>query len=356
MKKLAIIGCGGIGGYHLDHFLKFKDLDIELVGFCDVVPEKAERFVKWAGKGKAYTDFRKMYDETKPDVVFIGIEPYKHGEIEFETIERGIHLFVEKPVSLDLDLAKEIRDKIAAKNLIAASGFQCRYDNINEPALEYIKNNEIVVMQGSRVGGVPEVDWWRKKDLSGGQLAEQTVHQMDLLRYLLGDIDLVYSIPTRGFIKDAEWPGYDTDDISTTVFRFASGVKGTMMTGCYSLNGASWDSKMTFGARSSRLDYILCSHVSVFGIEEQDQAEDIAGVVKGDGMQLRNENEVGIRHDSTVDFGTICDRTYLEAVISGDASMIRKIRSPYCDAVKSLALVLACNESMRTGQPVKVEA
>ena len=350
MKKLAMIGCGGIGSYHLDHFVKFDD--IELVGFCDLIPDRAESFVKKSGKGKAFTDFKKMYDETKPDMVCIGIPPYKHGEIEFETTERGIHMFVEKPVSLDLDMAKAIRDKIAVRNLIAASGFQCRYDNINDAAKDYIAKNDIVTMQGSRVGGVPEVDWWRKKDLSGGQLVEQTVHQMDILRYFLGEVDTVYSIPTRGFIKDSEWDGYDTDDISTTIFKFKSGITGTMMTGCYSLNGASWDSKITIGTRSSRLDYILCSHVSIYGVDEKDIAEDIAGVVKGDGMQRRNENEVGIRFKSSVDFGTICDRTFIDAVISGDPS---KIRSPYSDAVKTLALVLACNESMKTGQPVKVE-
>ncbi|MCL2096907.1 MAG: Gfo/Idh/MocA family oxidoreductase [Oscillospiraceae bacterium] len=355
MKKLAVIGCGGIGGYHLEHFMQFKDLDFELAGFCDIIPERAEGFAKLAKKGRAYSDFRKMYDEVNPDFVFIGIPPYKHGEIEFETIERGIHMFVEKPVTLDIDMAIEISAQINAKNLIAASGFQCRYDNINEPVLDYIKNNQIVIMQASRVGGVPEVDWWRKKDLSGGQLAEQTVHQMDLIRYLLGEIDTVYSVPTRGFIKDEEWPGYDTDDASTTVFKFKSGISGTMTTGCHSLNGASWDSKMTFGSRSSRLDYILCSHALIYGLEEQDKAEDISGVVKGDGMQLRNENEVGIRYNTSVDFGKICDRTFIEAVISGEDSMIQKIKSPYCDAVKTLAFVLACNESMATGKPVRVK-
>lgn len=40
MKKLALIGCGGIGGYHLGHFLQFED--IELAGFCDIIPERAE--------------------------------------------------------------------------------------------------------------------------------------------------------------------------------------------------------------------------------------------------------------------------------------------------------------------------
>jgi predicted dehydrogenase len=43
MKKLALVGCGDIGGYHLDHFLQFKDLS--LAGFCDVTVERAEGFV-----------------------------------------------------------------------------------------------------------------------------------------------------------------------------------------------------------------------------------------------------------------------------------------------------------------------
>jgi len=350
MKKLAMIGCGGIGGYHLDHFVNFTD--IELVGFCDLIQDRAESFVQKSGKGKAFTDFRKMYDETKPDMVCIGIPPYKHGEVEFESIERGIHMFVEKPMALDVDLAREIRDKIAAKNLITAVGFQCRYDNINDAAKDYISKNEIVAVQASRVGGVPEVDWWRKTELSGGQLVEQTVHNMDILVYLLGDIDTVYSIPTYGFIKDSEWPGYDTEDLSTTIFKFKSGIAGTMMTGCYSLNGASWDSKFTIGTRTSRLDYSLLSNVTIYGVDEKDMAEEIAGVVKGDGMQRRNENEVGIKIKSNVDAGTLCDRTFIDAVISGDPS---KIRSPYDVAFRTLAAVLACNESMKTGQPVKVK-
>ena len=43
MKKLAIIGCGGIGSYHLSHFVKYDD--IELAGFCDLILERAEKFV-----------------------------------------------------------------------------------------------------------------------------------------------------------------------------------------------------------------------------------------------------------------------------------------------------------------------
>lgn len=352
MKKIALIGCGGIGSYHLHNLRKFDD--IEFVGFCDIIPERAESFAKQAEQGKAFTDFKQMYDGVKPDMVFIGTPPYAHGDIEFEAIERGIHLFVQKPVALDLELALKIQDKIAAKGIISASGFQCRYDSINESARDYIAKNEIISIQASRIGGVPEVDWWRKKDLSGGQLVEQTVHQVDILRYLFGDMESVYAVATRGFVKESEWPGYDTDDASTTIFKFKSGLAATMITGCYSLNGASWDSKMTFGSRSSRLDYHLISHVNIYGLNEQDKADEIAGVIKGDGMQRRNENEQGIRIRTSGDFDSRCMRAFIDAVISGSPEDIKKIKSPYCDAVKSLAAVLGANESMKTGRVVKL--
>ena len=52
MKKLAIIGCGGIGSYHLEHFLDYTD--VELAGFCDLIPERAESFAEKAGRGRAF--------------------------------------------------------------------------------------------------------------------------------------------------------------------------------------------------------------------------------------------------------------------------------------------------------------
>ena len=104
MNRVAIIGCGLIGDYHLHQLLTFED--IEIVGFCDIIYERAEAFVKLSGRGAAFANFIEMYDQIKPDMVFICVPPYCHGDIEFETIKRGIHMFVEKPVSLDLELAK----------------------------------------------------------------------------------------------------------------------------------------------------------------------------------------------------------------------------------------------------------
>jgi len=329
--------------------MKYKD--VEAAGFCDVKPERAEKYVKISGGGKAYTDFRAMYDEINPDMVFICVPPYCHGEIEYETITRGIPMFVEKPVTLNLDMAYDISRRIKEKKLVTAVGFQCRYDNLNETARDYVNKNTVVTAQGSRLGGIPETEWWNNKKLSGGQLPEQTIHQVDLLRYLLGEADKVYSVPRRGIITNEESPGFNTEDVSVSIITFKSGVSCTLTTGCYSLNGASWDSKITFGSRSSRMDYRLLTDVTVYGLGEGGAAAEIEGVIKGDGMQRKSDDETGFTVKSVTDVGVICDRTFVDAAITGDAS---KIRSPYDDAVKSLAITLACNESMETGHPVKV--
>ncbi len=350
MKKLALIGCGGIGEYHLGHFLQFKD--IALAGFCDLVLERAQAFVQKAGSGKAFVDFRKMYDEVQPDMVFICVPPTCHGRIEFETIRRGIPFFVEKPLSLDIAMVKEIARQIEEKQLITAAGFQCRYDDINDPAREYIRSHPIAHVCASRVGGIPGTDWWNIKSASGGQLVEQTIHQMDMLRYLLGrEPETVYSVATRGLITQQDNPGYFTDDLSATLITFEGGLTCTMMTGCYSKNGASWDSKMTFGSLDSRMDYVLCSNIALYGVDPRDSAATVAGTIAGDGTQRKSENEVGVTYKSSVDFGTLCDRTFIDAVLTGDAS---HIRSPYADAYRSTAFTLACNRSMETGLPVKI--
>ena len=348
-KKLAIIGCGGIGTYHLGHFLGFTDI-IELAGFCDLIPERAESFVKKAGSGKAYTDYLEMYDEVKPDMVFICIPPYCHGEIEFETIRRGIPFFVEKPPALDLDLARRIRDAAEEKNLITASGFQCRYSKLVAPNVEFCKNNEIVFIDCTRIGGVPGVFWWKDKDLSGGQIVEQTIHQFDIIRYVFGEPEEVCTYGTRGFVKGI--PDYNTDDCSVTIVKFQNGTIGTISTGDYAKTGNSFDSKIIFSAADKRAELKILGTFEVFGEKPAEPAPEKDGfVIKGDGA-LGEATGDSILYREEGDAGILCDRTFIEAVISGDGS---KIRSPYRDAFKSVAFTMACNESMATGKPVKVE-
>ena len=350
-NKLAMIGCGGIGSYHLSHFVQFED--IELVGFCDLIPERAEDFVERAGSGQAFTDYVEMYDTVKPDMVFICVPPSEHGDIEFEAIARGIHFFVEKPLALDLELARKIRDAAAEAGLITASGFQVRYSNLVEPNIRFNEENEIIFIDCLRMGGIPGTPWWTDKSLSGGQIVEQTIHQFDIIRYVFGEPVEVFTMATRGFVKDVE--NYDTDDLTTTLVRFENGALATLSTGCYATGGDAADNKLVFGSRSARAELRILNDLKLFGVNGEDAAaeEDAAGglVVGDDGGMYANEGGEVVYKESG-DAGVLCDRTFIDAVMTGDAS---KIRSPYADALRSLEFTLACNESIETGLPVKIE-
>ena len=349
MKKLAMIGCGGIGGYHLEHFLKYDD--VELAGFCDLLPERAQAFAQRAG-GRAFTSYVEMYDAIAPDMVFICVPPTAHGAIELETIRRGIHMFVEKPVALDLSLAMQILDAAAQAGIITASGFQCRYSNLIEPTRQFIGNHEIVFLSCARIGGVPETPWWVKRSTSGGQIVEQTIHQFDLIRYVYGEPETVFTMGTRGFVTDID--GYDTEDLTVTAVRFRSGALATISTGCYASDGAAFDGKITFSARDARLDHYILGKVDIYGDRRAaDECDEKGFVIKGDGSMRTRENAEALCIREEGDAGFLCDRTFVDAVLSGDAS---RIRSPYADAVRSLAFTLACNQSMDTGMPVHVIA
>lgn len=347
--KVAIIGCGGIGEYHLSHLKTFEDI-IQLVGFCDLISEKAEKFVKeTGGKAKAYTDFREMLAQEEPDAVFVCVPPHCHGKIEDELINRNIDFFVEKPLTLDIELAKSIEKRVAQKGLITAVGFQCRYDMLAEPIKEFAEKNPIPFVDCTRFGSIPEVSWWKDKKLSGGQLVEQTIHQLDYIRYVLGEPEEVFSMAARGFVDAKD--GYDTDDLTATVVRFENGTLATIGTGCYAESGDAFDSKTIFSAKDKRGEMKLWDTFEIFGGQTEDENEIGNLVVKGDGG-LSNASKEGTIVKNEGDSGFTCDRTFLEAVLSRDAS---KIRSPYSDALKTLAFGLACNKSMDTGLPVKVK-
>ncbi|MBQ7039032.1 MAG: Gfo/Idh/MocA family oxidoreductase [Clostridia bacterium] len=345
MLKVAMIGCGGIGRYHLSHLKEFSDF-VSTVGFCDIIPERAEKFAEETGS-KAYTDFRVMLDETNPEAVFICIPPYCHGDIENELIDRNIPFFVEKPLSVDLEQAKAIEKRVKEKNLIAAVGFQCRYDSLADHVKDYAKSNPIPFIDCTRFSSIPNTPWWIKRSLSGGQIAEQTIHQLDYIRFVIGEPETVFTMASRGYNTGIE--GYDTDDLTVTVVRFKNGTLATVATGCYAKCGDCFDSKVVFSSPDKRGEMKLLSKFEIFGEVQKDNS-DSCMLIKGDGG-LSAASSKGVVYENNVDAGIICDKTFLEAVINKDGS---KIRSPYSDGLKSLAFALACNKSADLNRAVNI--
>ena len=324
--KIAIIGCGGIANWHLGRIKDFPD--VEFVGFCDIIPERADAMVEKTGQGKRYDNFIEMFDEGKPDALYICVPPAEHGAIELEAIKRGIHLLIQKPISTDVNLAEAINAAIEKAGIITSVGFQDRYLDIGENIKEYIKGREIGLVNGAWVGGIPGVLWWRKRSTSGGQIVEQNIHLFDMLRYYIGEPATVYCAAGKGIVKPGpDLEGYDVEDYSAACVTFKNGIVANIFTGDYLQGGADFKLGLTFYAKDATIDYRLRDSVTLHD-------KDGETVVK-----------------TQIDQGIALDRTFIDAVKSGDASLIR---SPYSDALKTLKFTLACNESIDTGKVVQL--
>jgi len=328
--RIGIIGNGGIGSWHFSHLVEFDD--VELVAFCDIIPERAENFKKNSGgTAQTFTCYKEMLNTVELDAVYVCVPPNCHGDIEMAIIEKGLPFLVEKPLALDMETAEKICSAAAAKNLITQVGFQDRYLDLTEKIQEYIAGKQIGLVSAAWVGGIPGVHWWRKMAESGGQIVEQNIHLYDMARYLFGDVDSVYCAAGKGIVDpdapEYNVPGYDVDDYSSAVVKFKNGVIANIFTACYTLNGGGMRSGMNIYCKDATIEYALRS-----GVKYRD--------ANGTEETARQEDQ-----------GITEDRTFIDSVKSGDGSANR---SPYCDAIKSLKLCLAANESAVTGKEYKL--
>ncbi|RKY60938.1 MAG: gfo/Idh/MocA family oxidoreductase, partial [Candidatus Latescibacterota bacterium] len=174
--RVGFIGVGGIARHHLGKLAGMED--VEFVAFCDVDEERA----KWAASqygGKAYTDYKEMYEREDLDAVFICLPPFAHTDQELLAAERGIALFVEKPLGLSAEKAEEVASVVRERGVISSVGYHFRYMEATDRAREFMEGREVGFALGYWIGGMPGVSWWRRMEGSGGQVVEQTTHIFD---------------------------------------------------------------------------------------------------------------------------------------------------------------------------------
>ena len=214
------------------------------------------------------------------------------------------------------------------KGLVTAVGFQDRYlDLMDIIKAELPRHKAGGLVYGAWVGGIPGVWWWQKKTDCGGQLVEQNIHLLDGLRYLYGEPLSVYATCSRGIVepgKDGVSPEYDTDDHSTVVLRFENNVTATLVSGCYT-QGVRPNCGLVITLNDMIIDYRLRNNLILRTAHE---TRDI---------------------DRQVDQTLLLDQAFVEAVRTGNPA---GVRSPYGDALKSLKVGFAANESMETGKVI----
>ena len=190
--KAVIVGCGNIAMVHAECLEQISGC--EIVGFADVIIEKAEKMAARFG-GNAYASLEEALACERPDVLHICTPHYLHVPMAVYGLEQGVHVFMEKPPAISKRQWTELKN--AANNSEKKLGFcfQNRYNGSLKFVKELIGSGEAGKVLGAR--GL--VTWnrndkyytesaWRGKleTEGGGALINQSIHTMDLLGEFLG--------------------------------------------------------------------------------------------------------------------------------------------------------------------------
>ena len=313
--RVGFIGCGGNARGHMKRVAQLPSATIAAV--CDLAEEAATKAAEDHG-ARPFTNHCQMLDAVELDAVYISIPPDAHGEPELDAIERGLALFVEKPVALDLQVAQRIAAAIRQRDILTCVGYQLRYTAAAAAARDLLAEKTIGMVVGRYWCGSGRGDWWLQKFArSGGQIVEQATHTIDMMRFLAGEVVEVFSYQANRTLSTIDCP-----DHNVVAMKFASGALGSL-TACWAFEG--WEGNI--------LDVLFERYRLHW---------------EPDGLTIAPEYP----EFSTEGYeGRSIDAVFIEAVRTGDRSAIL---TPYEDAIKSLAVSLAANDSARTGAPRRV--
>jgi predicted dehydrogenase len=265
MKPLrtAILGCGGFARRHAENIVAMPD-QLELVAFSDISQDHSDAFAqKYAPKNsRVYTDFHPMLDEAKLDLLVICLPPYGHSDEVEAAAARGIHVLIEKPIALTTEQAWKMVEATETARIKTQVGFMYRFGAaVTElkSLIESGKAGQVGLMSARFFCNSLHADWWRVRDKSGGQLVEQIIHMVDLMRYLMGNPQTVYSLQNNFFHRDMV--DYTVEDVSGTVMGFKDGGIGVI----YATNGAipgKWSNDYRVVARNLTAEFSDANHAT----------------------------------------------------------------------------------------------
>jgi len=341
--KYAIIGCGRISPNHIASALENK---LEIVALCDIEESKMDTTIQnfnLSSETKKYADYKEMLQVEKPELVAICTESGKHGCIALDCIDAGANLIIEKPITLSLEEADMIIERANKKDIKVCACHQNRFNKSVQKIRKAVEENRF----GRLMHGTAHIRWNRGEDYykqapwrgtweqDGGALMNQCIHNIDLLRWMMGD----EIIEVVGMTDNLIHAFIDAEDIGLALVKFANGSYGIIegTTNIYPKNLE--ETLYIFGEKGT----VKAGGKSVNLIEEWQFADN-----------LDNSEEVKEKHNENPPnvYGFGHKPLYADVI---DA--IKNGRQPYitaADGRNALELVLAIYKSAAEGKSIKL--
>lgn len=223
--SFAIIGCGRIAGRHAEQMARHGNV----VAVCDIVPQKADELAAIYHAKAYYTIEDLLAAEKAVSVVSICTPNGLHAPHSILALQAGHHVLCEKPLCIDVEDGKKM---IAAAEEAGKKLFVVKQNRYNPPVIflkELINSGKLGKIYSFQVNcfwnrpPAYYTGWKGTNALDGGTLFTQFSHFIDLIYWLLGDVD---SVKTSA--KNFAHPGIEFEDTGVVLFNMASGALGSL--------------------------------------------------------------------------------------------------------------------------------
>ncbi len=318
----------------------------KLIAVCDLIPEKLEKAKKDYGDILTYTDFDEMLKNPDIEIVSICLPSGMHAEFAVKALEAGKHVLVEKPVDITADAAEKIEAARVKTGLKAGVIHQNRFNACMKPMKEAIDSGRL----GKVFLGTFAVKWYRTQEYydnggwrgtwdmdGGGSLMNQAIHTVDLMQWLMGDVECVTA--NMGVFNHV----IETEDMTASLIKFKNGASATFVSTTCAYPGLSTDIQVYGTKGSIEVDG---DRLKLWRIEGEDEDKgksmiDLYG--EGNGSATALDPTLVVGHATQVN-------DIIDAVLFDRDPLIVPT-----DAIKSVKIANAIYESAKTGKTVYIK-
>ena len=337
--RIAVIGAGAIGRTHIDRIGRDGTLALAAIADpTDAGKALANRLgVPW------FSNHVDLLDAVRPQGAVVATPNALHVSMALDCLARGVAVLVEKPVADTLAEAQRLVDAQARTGVPVLVGHHRRHNPITRRARQLVDGGHLGQLVTANVMATfykPEryFDMAWRREPGGGPILINLIHEIDMLRYLCGEIATVQAVGSSGV------RGFAVEDTAAAVLRFANGALGTLVGSDTAVSPWCWD--MCAGEQAQYPQQAVRSHF-ITGTQGALSLPDLAL------WQYRGERHW---HAELTQQAT---RVHLSdpyaAQLQHFAAVIQGSEAPLCsalDGLRTLQATLAVSEAARTGTPV----
>jgi len=321
MVRVGIIGAGHMGKTHALN-LK-KDERVEIIGVADIMERRAQTLAAEVG-GQAFASADALL-AAAPDAVYVCTPNTLHTEAVLKALKCGIHVFSEKPMATWLQEARQILQAAASSKGIYQIGLNRRFAPVYKLARKLIEEGFHPYSANVKMnrGELINPQWVCNRAVTGGFLYESTIHLLDMIRWLMGEVVKVQCRAQQNICAEL-------DDFAM-ILTFASGHFAAFSSSAHTSWAFPFERIELYGGHASIVTEEMEKVTYSPGLAQE--------IVMRDYFQLDIAEKWGYREE---------DQLFVEAIVKGQAPAVTA-----SDGYKAVELVEACYQSAALdGAPV----